>query len=252
MPGDYFFQQFAIRQLGAVHPMGTDSVLLGAWAPVDGAQRILDIGAGTGIVSMMLAQRNQVAVIDAVEIDKATATCARENIRACPWSERIHVVTSSIQQYHPTEGLDYDLIVSNPPFFSETSVAPDIRRRLGRHQATLRPGELIRAVLRLLTPEGKFCVVLPIKEAVLFQELALFQRLYVAQENLVYSRLGKQPERMLLCFERSPRRFERQKPLYIYQSEEIHSEAFKDLTDGFYKSFKKNESSGSLDDSFFT
>lgn len=217
--------------------MGTDSVLLGAWSPVDKAHRILDIGTGTGIVALMLAQRNTVARIVAVELDETTANCARENISNAPWPDRIHVVHSSIQDYVSGASVQHDLIVSNPPFFSETSIAPDIRRRQGRHQSFLRPGELIEAVVRLLAPDGKFCVVLPAREAALFQELAVFQRLYVSCERKVFGRPGKPMERVLLQFERSPHHFERQPPLYIYQSEEIPSEDFMALTGAFYKSF---------------
>ncbi|MCC6411515.1 MAG: methyltransferase [Saprospiraceae bacterium] len=237
MAADFFFQQFAIQQEGAVHPMGTDSVLLGAWSPVDKARRILDIGTGTGIVALMLAQRNTAAQIVAVELDEITANCARKNILRSPWPDRIRVVQSSIQQYAYAAPSQHDLIVSNPPFFSETSLAHDVRRRQGRHQSFLRPGELIEAVLQLLTPDGKFCVVLPIREAALFQELAVFQRLYVTGERKVFSRPGKPMERILLQLERSPHHFERQLPLYIYQSEEMPSEDFRTLTGAFYKSF---------------
>lgn len=237
MAADFFFRQFAIRQAGAVHPMGTDSVLLGAWSPVEKARRILDIGTGTGIVAMMLAQRNEVAKINAVEMDETTAGCARENIRSSPWPDRIQVVHSAIQQYVPQVREPYDLIVSNPPFFSEIPVAPDLKRRLGRHQSSLRPGELIEAVVRLLAPDGKFCVVLPAREAALFQELAAFQRLYVTGERQVFSRAGKPMERVLLQFERMPHHFERQYPLCIYTSGETHSDDFIALTKAFYTSF---------------
>lgn len=237
MPADFFFRQFAIRQEGAVHPMGTDSVLLGAWTPVDQALRILDIGTGTGIVALMLAQRNTDAMIDAVELDETTANCARENFRSSPWPNRIQVYPIAIQQFSASSSGLYDLIVSNPPFFSETPIAPDERRRLGRHQSFLRPGELIEAVVGLLAPEGRFCVVLPTREAALFQELAAFQRLYVTGEQQVFSRPGKPAERVLLQFERMPHRFYRQPPLYIFQSGEDHSEAFMRLTEAFYTSF---------------
>lgn len=237
MAADFFFRQFAIRQEGAVHPMGTDSVLLGAWSPVEKSRRILDIGTGTGILALMLAQRNHSASIDAVEFDEATANCARENILLSPWPNRIHLVQSSIQEYVPGEPAPYDLIVSNPPFFSEISLASDVRRRLGRHQSALRPGELIEAVLRLLAQDGKFCVVLPTREAALFQELAVFQRLYVTSERQVFSRPGKPVERILLQFERIPHHFKRQPPLYIYQAEEIPSNDFMALTGAFYTSF---------------
>lgn len=237
MAADFFFCQFAIRQQGAVHPMGTDSVLLGAWSPVEKARLILDIGTGTGIVAMMLAQRNKLARIDAVEIDENTANCARENILKSPWPDRMRVFHTAVQQFVPTPLAPYDLIVSNPPFFSETPVAPDMKRRLGRHQSSLRPGELIEAVVRLLAPDGKFCVVSPIREAALFQELAAFQRLYVTGECQVFSRADKPAERVLLQFERRPHHFERQPPLFIYQSGKVHSEAFKKLTDAFYTSF---------------
>src|SRR3954468_22106190 len=112
--------------------VGTDAVLLGAWADVSDSKSILDIGTGCGVIALMLAQRNGGATIDAVEIDEASAIQAKENFERSPW--KLNVFNTSIQEFaHPP----YDLIVSNPPFFSESLLPPTTKRQLARHTKSL-------------------------------------------------------------------------------------------------------------------
>src|SRR5574344_2567439 len=131
MSNSYFrFKQFSVFQERCAMKVGTDGVLLGAWAKVDAANRILDIGTGTGLVALMLAQRST-AMITAVEIDEEAAIQAEENFCQSPWANRFEVVNSDITSYE-TDAL-FDVIVSNPPYFVDSLQCPDGQRSLARH-----------------------------------------------------------------------------------------------------------------------
>ena len=132
MPNPYFqFKQFTVRHDKCAMKVGTDGVLLGAWAPVQDVKRILDVGAGSGLISLQLAQRNPEAVITSVEIDPAAAAQAQENIQSSPWSNRMEVVCCDFRKYHPED--KFDLIVSNPPYFVDALRCPDNQRCMARH-----------------------------------------------------------------------------------------------------------------------
>ena len=159
----FTFKQFEINHEGCAMKVGTDGVLLGAWCSCQSAERIADVGAGTGLISLMCAQRNATAKIDAIEIDSAAATCARNNVARSAWRDRIEVIECAIQQFSTEE--HYDLIVSNPPYFSETLQSPDPSRATARHNCSLPHRDLIDAAKRLLTPEGRLSIILPTDEA---------------------------------------------------------------------------------------
>lgn len=153
------FKQFAVRQDRCPMKVGTDGVLLGAWAEVrPGDRRMLDVGTGTGLIALMLAQRSA-AWITAVDIDVECATQAAENFAASPWADRLDAVSVAVQRYDPVE--KFDLIVSNPPYYVDSLLSPDEGRNTARHAAGLPFGELAAAVVRLLSPGGRFALVLP-------------------------------------------------------------------------------------------
>ncbi|MBR5807213.1 MAG: methyltransferase, partial [Alistipes sp.] len=124
--GGFRFKQFAVEQEDVAMKVGTDGVLLGAWADCDGAKRILDIGTGTGVIALMLAQRNSQAEILAVEIDEAATSRARSNFDMSPWAERLTVENCAVQEFKPSE--KFDLIISNPPYFIDSLQCPDAKR----------------------------------------------------------------------------------------------------------------------------
>jgi tRNA1Val (adenine37-N6)-methyltransferase len=227
----FHFKKFSLQQEGVAHAVGTDGVLLGAWTDVAGARTILDIGTGTGLVALMLAQRSEQAQITAIDIHPDSVICARNNAAGTPWADRVQVLETSFQQFAQTAP-QFDLIVSNPPFFSEVTVSPDDARSLGRHTATLPPGEMLAGVARLLSDDGRFCVVLPEKEGRRLCELAVPLGLYHTVMVQVVSRAGKPVERLLLQLERDPGRF-RQERLEIYDGAQ-YSAAYKALTAAFY------------------
>ncbi|KAA6341343.1 tRNA1Val (adenine37-N6)-methyltransferase [termite gut metagenome] len=138
--------------------VGTDGVLLGAWTPVESARHILDVGTGTGLVALMLAQRSP-AAITALEIDENSAQQARENVVRSPWSNRIEVVCTDFRTFVSEN--KYDSIVSNPPYFMDSLKSPDEQRNTARHDSRLNYSDLLQGVKRLLSPHGVFTLIIP-------------------------------------------------------------------------------------------
>ena len=154
------FKRFAVEQQGASMKVGTDGVLIGAWASApEGCGRILDIGTGTGVIALMAAQRWPAATVTGIEIDAAAAECARRNAAASPWSGRVDVVNAPVQEYAPD--VKFDLAVSNPPYYDASLTCRDAVRSHARHTLSLSFEELFEAVRRLLSPHGRFAVIVP-------------------------------------------------------------------------------------------
>jgi len=195
------FKKFSIAQDRCSMKVGTDGVLLGAWADVSNASRILDIGTGTGLIAIMLAQRNENALVHAVEIDETACTQAVENMEASPFCDRLSSFPIAIQDY-AFKPEKYDLIVSNPPFFSGGTLSNNSNRDAVRHTVKLPHGALLLSVQRLLTNEGKFAVILPFIEGLRFEEMAATYNLYCTRKTEVKPKAEKPVERLLLEFEK--------------------------------------------------
>lgn len=179
--------------------VGTDGVLLGAWTPVrDADRRLLDVGTGTGVIALMLAQRSASARITALDIDSACVAQARENADASPWGGRIETRCSPVQLF---DAEPFDLIVSNPPFYDCSLPSPDAARTTARHTASLSFAELLDAVDRLLAPDGRFAVILPADEAQRFRMLAA-RRLWLAARTDVRTTPRAGVKRSLMLFAR--------------------------------------------------
>ncbi|GAA4417311.1 tRNA1(Val) (adenine(37)-N6)-methyltransferase [Nibrella viscosa] len=157
------FKQFTIRQDRTAMKVCTDACVLGAYADVGVGGRILDIGTGTGLLALMAAQRNETALIDAVEIDEAAAQQARENVAASSFTERVWVVQSRVQAFAPARV--YDRILTNPPFYTNHLRSPDAAVNRALHTDDLPGTELIEAVVRLLKQDGQWWILLPPYEA---------------------------------------------------------------------------------------
>lgn len=160
MSNPYFqFKQFTVRHDKCAMKVGTDGVLLGAWAPVQNAKYILDVGAGSGLISLQLAQRNPWASITSIEIDPAAAAQAKENIQSSPWSDRMEVICSDFRDYHAEN--KFDLIVSNPPYFVDALKCPDNQRCMARHTSELNYELLFGHSTHLLSEQGIISVIIP-------------------------------------------------------------------------------------------
>lgn len=166
MTNNYFnFKQFKISQEKAAFRVGTDGVLLGAYADVRGANRILDVGTGTGLIALMLAQRSD-AEIAAIEPDHESFLQSCENINNSRWADRINVIETTLQEFEDAK--KFDLIVTNPPYFSDSIRNPDSRKAIARHNDTLTSEDILRHSSRLLTQQGKLQLIMPFSEGTVF------------------------------------------------------------------------------------
>ncbi len=194
----FLFKQFAIEQGQTAMKVGTDGVLLGAWATANKHDRILDIGTGTGLIALMLAQRFPEALIDAVEIDDLAAEQAATNFLKSPWAERIAIHHQRIQEYASDNF--YNLIVSNPPFFENSKKSGDQARDLARHTDQLTYTELILAANNLLKEGGSFAIILPYDQSENFIRLAEVQGFSCNRVCNVKPTPDKSPKRLLAEF----------------------------------------------------
>lgn len=193
------FKQFTVWHDKCAMKVGTDGVLLGAWASVQGAHRILDIGTGTGLVALMLAQRSLPdANIVALEIDEAAAGQAKENVARSPWKDRIEVVKQDFLFYQSPD--KFDVIVSNPPYFVDSLSCPDQQRSMARHNDSLTYEKLLKGVADLLKKEGTFTIVIPTDVADRVKTAASEYHLYATRQLNVITKPGGTPKRMLITF----------------------------------------------------
>ncbi len=233
----FHFKQFSIRQDRCPMKVGTDGVLLGAWTETSGAETILDIGAGTGLISIMLAQKTMTATIDAVEIDEKAALQARENMNASPWATRLNIFPVSIQAFLQQGKGPYDLIVSNPPFYDRALLSDNPEKNRVRHTVTLNHRDLLEAVSTLLSSQGKFTLILPVAEGVRFREMASRYLLYCSRTTAVKTKSGKAPTRLLLQFERISIPLQAGELVIRQEGVNPWTQAYRDLTAPFYLAF---------------
>jgi len=238
MPNQTFvFKQFVINQDKCAMKVGTDAVLLGAWVNPNGAKNILDIGTGTGVIALMLAQKSN-AEIDAIDIDENSCMQAKENINLSSWKNRIDVIHSSAQEYSERAIKKYDLIVSNPPYFESSTKALGEKRTMARHNDMLPYCELLSSVLNLLDKKGKFCVILPFKEAEQLREMATGKKLFLTKMTRVKTRADKATDkRLLMQFEFEQKSFSENSVTIEKDERHDYSEEYKELTKDYYLAF---------------
>lgn len=234
MANTYFsFKQFTVYQDRCAMKVGIDGVLLGAWTSVEGALHTLDIGTGTGLIALMLAQRSN-SLIDAIEVDHQTVLQALENVERSPWAHRISVKEISLQSFSKLSTQRYDLIVSNPPYFNNSLKAPCENRTKARHTDSLTHEELITHAMLLLKPTGRISIILPLVEALKCEEFALSNGLYSSRRVTVYPKPDAVAKRILMEFRFQP--YQQELSTLVIEGNERHhySDEFSLLAKDFY------------------
>ena len=198
------FKQFAIEQDRCAMKIGTDGVLLGAWTPIDhNPFSVLDIGTGTGIIALMLSQRSNAQQIDALEIDEDAYEQATDNFENSPWNDRLFCFHAGLDEFVEEPEDEYDLIVSNPPFYSEDYKTDNDQRDLARFQDALPFEDLVEAADLLLSENGVFAVIIPFKEEGKFIALAQEYELFPQKITRVKGTPTTEIKRSLLAFSRN-------------------------------------------------
>jgi len=201
------FKQFSVRQEQCAMKVGTDGVLLGAWA--EGGIRILDVGTGTGIMALMMAQRYPEAQVTGIDIDEGAVCQALENVAASPFAGRVTVELASVQTFALAHEGCYDVVVSNPPFFIHSLHAPDRQRDMARHTTTMSYTDLMEAACRLLTTDGELSVIVPFDYRQRMEDEATFVGLFPHRVCAVRTKADQPAKRFLLSFVRHPVELER-------------------------------------------
>lgn len=191
----FFFKKFALFHHRSTMKIGTDAIILGRWVDVNENDDVLDIGTGCGLIPLMLAQKG-IKRADAVEIHRDSYEEAAQNFSNSAWKSQLFVVNDDIRRYAETCAKRYDLIVSNPPFFFGDNIPEKATKGLARHTNTLSYNDLLKAVKKLLKPEGRFALVLPARESKTFLQDAENQGFYLQKEMKIVPIEGKETNRV--------------------------------------------------------
>ena len=234
MTDGFRFRQFSVRHDRCAMKVGTDGVLLGAWAP--GGRSILDIGTGTGLIALMMAQRFPEAHVTGIDIDGDAALQARENAAVSPFAPRIEVAHSSLAGFVAAASppLSFDSIVCNPPFFLHSLKNPDARRSVARHADSLPFADLFRGVAALLAPSGVFSAIVPAEVFEAFTAEASIAGLFVSRLTRVRTTPRKPPKRSLVAFSRLRPDTLAEEECVMSRADGSRSEWYRGLTAGFY------------------
>ncbi|MCL4857471.1 MAG: methyltransferase [Flavobacteriales bacterium] len=234
MSAVFQFKQFSIAQDLCAMKVGTDGVLLGAWTNIPNGA-ILDIGSGTGVIALMIAQRNNNSTIDAIDLNENAYLQTKTNAENCPWSNRIKAFHSSLQDFKPDKR--YQLIVSNPPFFVNSSKSQNEAKNTARHTDELSFDALLQSVASLLLPDGIFSVVLPFSAVSEFVELAKKYHLFLNRLCEVKPNLAKPPKRALMEFSFKQTTTQTESLTIETNQRHVYTLAYQNLTKDFYLEF---------------
>jgi tRNA1Val (adenine37-N6)-methyltransferase len=238
MPNDTFeFKKFRIKQDRCAMRVSTDAVLLGAWVSPNGSSSILDIGTGTGVIALMLAQKSS-AAITAIDIDKESTEQARLNVAESVFKEKVKVLHSSFQDLVTGSPQKFNLIVTNPPYFIDSLKNTHDTRTIARHTDALSFDDLLNGVKKLLDPKGKFCLILPKNEAILFRAKAEAKGLYLSKLLRIRTTMEKDTEkRHLMQFEFKESEFSESTLVIETDARHNYTEEYKELTRDYYIHF---------------
>lgn len=203
MSNSFFnFKQFKVEHDLCAMKVGTDGVTIGAWASADNPGSILDIGTGSGLIALMLAQRFN-AQITAIDIDKNAFRQAEINFSNSPWGNRLKAYHYSLEEFSQTNTTKFDLITSNPPYFIDSLKNPDKNKQTARHAEDAFHEDIIRFSAKFLTPEGRLCIILPVSEGENLIELAPAHQLFCIRKTTIIPKPNAPAKRLLLAFSKN-------------------------------------------------
>ena len=228
------FKHFSIRQQQSTMKVGTDGVLIGAWAKTPRPKHILDIGCGTGLISLMMAQRYPKAHIIGIDIDKSSVEEARYNAQQSIWSERIKIQHIALQDFRIHHR--FDLIVSNPPFFDGSTTSSNIQRNKARFKNSLSLPHLITKSEKLLSKNGRLAMILPLDQAQECQEKANENNLFLEYNCKVKGNLKATPKRIMMQFSKSNKTIKKTS-LTIEKDRHKYTPEYIELCRNFYLNF---------------
>ncbi len=230
----YFdFKQFRISQEGCAMKVTTDACIQGAWTPVtNNVKRVLDIGTGTGLLSLMIAQKSNEVIIDAAEIDIDAARQAQVNIAASPWADRINVLTCDISEFN--SGYKYDMIICNPPFFNNSLLSDKEAKNKARHTVTLTYENLFDAIKNNLSDNGTASILLPVPESNMWEELVTGSGWHVINTLSVKHRDNATVKRKVIIISNTPPETTRSQTLVIQENNGSYTEVFTKLLAPYY------------------
>lgn len=231
----FTFKQFTVNQNRCAMKIGTDAVLLGAWCPIDNKPfSILDIGAGTGILSLMLAQRTNADQIDAIEIDENAYEQCVDNFELSPWSDRLFCFHAGLDEFMEEPEDEYDIIISNPPFYTEDYKTENKQRDLARFADAMPFEDLVEAADLLLSENGIFAVIIPFKEEEKFIDLCAQAELFPVKVTRVKGSHTTPIVRSLLAFKRYELSVLTADELVIEINRHEYTDDYINLTKDFY------------------
>lgn len=229
------FKQFSVNQDRCAMKIGTDGVLLGAWTPINNNPfSVLDIGTGTGIIALMLAQRSNAEQIDALEIDEEAYEQSVDNFENSPWSDRLFCFHAGLDEFVEEPEDEYDLIISNPPFYTEDYKTENEQRDLARFADAMPFEDLIEAANLLLSENGIFSVIIPFKQEDIFLALTKEYELYPFKITRVKGTPTTEIKRSLLAFSRNENTDALTDELVIETARHIYTPEYIALTKDFY------------------
>ena len=229
------FKEFTIHQNNAAMKIGTDGILLGAWADLSDKKKGIDIGSGTGVISIMLCQRNEILEIDSIEVSERAVVDAKKNIKNCKWNKRIKLKHTDLKLFS-TEN-KYDLIISNPPYFKKSLKPKDLDRLKARHEESLNYKDVLNFSEKHLLKKGTINLILPIDQKQEVIEYAGKFGLYISKECIVSPKPNKNPHRLLIELSKTKKILESQSLIIENDGRHNYTDNYKKLTREFYTIF---------------
>ena len=227
------FKQFSVNDDRSSMKVGTDAVLLGAWAGNYNPTNILDIGSGSGLIALMMAQRFRANNIQAIDIHLPSVIQSEENFNSSPWANRLSASHISLQEFATDNKTKYDLVVSNPPYFTNSLLPPDPSKKLARHTATLSYLEIVQGLVKIMNDDASFCLILPHENQDVFEEHANENGLYKSRQLNIIPVKGRKPNRLLSEWRFNPS-VTQTDSLTIRTDIHTYSEEYRRLTEDFY------------------